>query len=394
MMTVAGGCTSAPQQLGGPIATVPLETVALLPGKQVTGVAVTREGRVFVNSPRWSDDFNGLSVAELLPGGTLRPVPSSAFNAWAPAGSTPWGGAATDATMDTPAPTPQGAWVCVQSVHVDRKNRLWVLDPASPKFGGVVEGGAKLVELDPSGDKVLRTISFDASVAPAKSYLNDVRIDTATETAFITDSGIGGIVVVNLADGSARRVLDGNPAVMGDPAVVPVVQGVPLRAGGQPDGEPVTVHSDGIALDQVRGYLYWQALTGKTLYRIKTRFLRDATLSAERLAGEVENLGTTVVTDGMEIDEQGNIFFSSLETDAIVMRIPEGRLLTLAQDEQLSWPDSFAFGPGGTLYVTSARIHQTAGFKADASQPDPATQPFGVFRILLPESVRRLPSRR
>ena len=39
---------------------------------QVTGVAATADGRIFVNFPRWTDDAP-ISVAEVLPGGELRP---------------------------------------------------------------------------------------------------------------------------------------------------------------------------------------------------------------------------------------------------------------------------------------------------------------------------------
>ena len=38
---------------------------------QVTGVAVSPRGRVFVNSPRWDKDVE-VSVAEVMPDGTLR----------------------------------------------------------------------------------------------------------------------------------------------------------------------------------------------------------------------------------------------------------------------------------------------------------------------------------
>ena len=47
-----------------------------------TGVAVSREGRVFVNYPRWSDDVP-LSVAELKDGEPVA-FPSAEWNRWAP----------------------------------------------------------------------------------------------------------------------------------------------------------------------------------------------------------------------------------------------------------------------------------------------------------------------
>lgn len=364
-----------------------LETVAQFPGKQITGVAVSRQGRIFVSSPRWHDDFDGLSVASLSSDGALSPFPDAAWNAWTAAPSNP-----SDDPAATPA-DPLNTWVCVQSVHVDLKNRLWVLDPASPKLAGVIPGAAKLVELDPKSGKVNRIIRFDDTVAPTKSYLNDVRIDTETETAYLTDSGLGGIIVVNLADGASRRFLDNDPSVLADDGLIPVVGGIPLRFGGTPDGAPLVVHSDGIALDQVRGHLYWQSLTGKTLHRIRTKLLREAKLTPDKLAAEVENLGSTLVTDGMEVDEKANLYYTALEKNALILRIPDGRQILLAQDERLAWPDSLAFGPSGTLYVSTARIHQTAWFNSNSTQPDPQTQPFGIYKIKLPLAVRQLPQR-
>ena len=48
---------------------------------QATDVSVTSDGRTFVNFPRWTDDAP-ISVAEVLPGGKLRPYPDARWNAW------------------------------------------------------------------------------------------------------------------------------------------------------------------------------------------------------------------------------------------------------------------------------------------------------------------------
>src|SRR5438552_11639898 len=44
-----------------------LQEIASFPNQQVTGVAVSKSGRVFVNFPDWSDDHT-ISVAEVIDG--------------------------------------------------------------------------------------------------------------------------------------------------------------------------------------------------------------------------------------------------------------------------------------------------------------------------------------
>src|SRR5260370_18745481 len=44
-------------------------------------------------------------------------------------------------------------------------------------------------------------------------------------------------------------------------------------------GKPFQANSDGIEIDNANGYLYYQALVGRTLYRIKLADLENAKLS-------------------------------------------------------------------------------------------------------------------
>ncbi|MEJ2722535.1 MAG: L-dopachrome tautomerase-related protein [bacterium] len=196
--------------------------------RQWTGIAVSRSGRVFVNFPRWSANVP-VSVGELKKDGTVDPYPNRELNRWK--------------TGDDPAQK----FVCVQSVYVDANNRLWILDPANPLFGGVVEGGAKLIRVDLASNTTVKTYHFDPETAPRKSYLNDVRVETKTGTAYMTDSGLGAIVVLDLETGDTRRLLDDDPST-GAEKVQITIDGKPI---------PVVVHSDGIALDDRGGWLYY-----------------------------------------------------------------------------------------------------------------------------------------
>src|SRR5207248_9994396 len=202
-------------------------------------------------------------------------------------------------------------FVCVQSVVVDDRDNLWVLDPAAPKMQEVVKEGPKLVKIDLATNQVVQTIPFGEDVAPKKSYLNDVRIDTRTDTAFITESANGAIIVVDLKSGKARRLLDGHPSTQPEKDVKLVVDGKALIE--QQKKMPPQIASDGIELDAKNGYLYYHALTGHTLLRIMTSFVTDETLGKHELESKVENVGQTPAPDGMHEGPHGSVYLTDPE---------------------------------------------------------------------------------
>lgn len=343
-----------------------LEPILMSPGFQWTGVAATGDGRVFVSFPNWDGPYHG-AVFEIVDG-VRRAYPDAQWNRWPPA----------ETDLD---PDPAFRFVCVQSVYVDAKNRLWVLDPASPNMAGVVSGAAKLVEIDLDTDQVVRVIRFDETVAPKQSYLNDVRIDAERNVAFITDSGLGAIVVVDLNTNTSRRVLANHKSTKAERGVVPIVGGRELRVGQTPGGAVPQIHADGIAYNPADDHVYFQALTARTLYRVPAGVLADFGAREFTIAAAVEAVGPSVATDGMAADSRGNLYFTALEEDAIAYRTPDGEYRTLVQSDHLAWPDSLAVTPDG-IYATTSRIHQTKKFSFDGLMP---REPYGLWRAPLPE---------
>lgn len=335
-----------------------LERVTFSDGVQLTGITVTDTGRTFVNFPRWRDI--PYSVAEVMDDGSFVPYPDEAWNSWTP----------EHERTDKPA------FVSVQSVVADG-GYLWVLDPASPGMEGVVDSGAKLVKIDLGSDTVERIYRFNREVAPKDSYLNDVRIDNEHNFAYITDSGLGGLVAVDLESGGQRHFLREHPSVKAEDVVLNMA-GEPLRFvdGGKPQ-----IHSDGIALDEARDQLYFHALTGYQLYRIPTRMLRDRSVRFQERHEAVEELGETPAPDGMLMGPNGNLYMGDLENGAVVYRSPDAEIYTLVQDPALKWPDSFSIGPGGWLYFTDSRIQDTEWFVEGAEVDE---MEFPVYKVKLP----------
>ncbi len=335
--------------------------VTSLGDNQATGVAIAHSGRAFVSFPRWSHDI-GPSVAELGDNGSLAPFPSVEWNDW---------------SEDDVANAAQH-FVCVQAIWVDGDDHLWILDPASPRFEGVVPGGAKLVEVDLGSNRVLRSIAFSNDIAPASSYLNDVRVDTKQHTAYITDSGLGGIIVVDLTNERPRRVLADHPSTKAE-LITPVVNGAPLQ---RTDGHVPQVHSDGIALDRDGTYLYFHALTGRSVYRVATQDLRDVSLPADMLGARVTHLATTAAADGMEIDTSGRLLVTDIEHSAIVALDVRGATpvpVVVAQSPLLDWPDSIAIAPDGSILVTASQIERMPIYRGFAAR----NEPYRLLRIEL-----------
>jgi sugar lactone lactonase YvrE len=363
---VAGAPARAQQetQRGARSGSVGIEKVAEF-AHQVTGVTVSERGRIFVNFPRWTEDAP-ISVAELRADGSLAPYPNAEWNAW------------RNARKDEL--TPGDHWVCVQSVVADGRGNLWVIDPAAPAAERIVPGGPKLVRISLARNSVAQVIHFDQTIAPQGSYLNDIRFSRDGTFAYITDSGAkGAIVVVELATGQARRVLDGHPSTQVKKGLVVMTDGRPLR---RPDGRDPEFAADGIARSADGRYLYWQAVKGDTLYRIATQVLDNQGFRGDDVSAYVEPYGLNGPADGLLIARgTDKMLITAIQEDAVKIRDlgdgPGAAPRILVQDPRLRWPDTFAQGPDGSVYVTTSRIQDSAWFNPDA----PPALPTQLWRL-------------
>jgi sugar lactone lactonase YvrE len=347
--------------LGFSVQAATLQEAVNLGNRQVTGVAVSKEGRLFVCFPRW-DEFKDLSVAEVLPDGQLQAFPLG------------WDQMGTSGSLEKKMPE-EGRLVCIQSVFVDDKNDLWILDSGAPNMGPLVSQ-PRLLQVDLRTNRVKKVFGFDAGAAPAGSYLNDVRIDTVRKFAYLTDSGLGALVVANLNTGTAYRVLTTHLSTKAEPDFILKVFG---RALVGPDNQPPRIHSDGLELSGDRNFLYYHALTGNTLYRIETAVLRDEKMSDEKRAEVIQKVAKTPPTDGLAIDAKGSIYLTGLEDGSIRRITPEGPEEMVVTDERLSWPDSIAISPTGAIYVSASQIQNSARFNKGTSV---RTKPYIVYKVV------------
>lgn len=322
-MTEAVVQSSPGGQAPDPTCKMVLEHVAAF-DQQVTGVAVAGNGRVFVCFPRREEDV-AVSVAEVRQDSTLHSFPNTGWNAY----------------RNAEPLSLADHFVCVQSVTVDLQGFLWVLDPAAPGNKFNKPGGVKLLKFDLASDALVQSIVFDTAAAPQGTYLNDVRVSPDGRFAYLTDSGQrGALLVVELSGGRVRRVLDGHPVTQPEADVVVHADGHELRKA---DGRPTLFAADGIALDVEGQWLYWQALTGRTLYRLPASALNDPDLPPAHLEAAIERVGTTGVADGLWMDRAGNLYVTNPEDDGLKLRRPDGSMATQIQDRRAA----LAGQPGG-----------------------------------------------
>lgn len=305
-----------------------------------SGIAVSTEGRVFVTFP-WLDQQPSAAVAELTPQGDAVPYPNTAWNEW-------------DAK---PGPSALRAIVSAQALTITRETDgefLWILDSGNPREHGVVVAGPKLFKIDLADDTVAQVFYFDHQRDfAADSVLSDVRVDPLRHTAYISDARRGGVYVVDLKQRETRAVLVAHESTRPDPGV-----SLPVTPTSADVGSPDTLRSGvaGLELSADGQHLYYHALAGRTLHRVPTAVLRDPQLGPQDLASRVENLGITgSAMDGLAFNhDEGDLFITALEHNAVFVRRTNGDIETLLADERLRWPDSLALAGDGYLYLTAS----------------------------------------
>jgi sugar lactone lactonase YvrE len=240
-------------------------------------------------------------------------------------------------------------------------------------------GKARLFEFDLATNKLKRRWEFNEKIAPKNSYLNDVRIDEEAQKAFITDSGIGGIVVLDLESGKARRVLDKHSSTKAEDIELSIERQLFTMQGKRAE-----IHSDGIALSPVDGRLYYQALTGYSLYSVPSEILSNPDAERKLLEKSVVKEGVTPASDGLIFDKSGNLYMGDLERNAISFRKPSGEMKILIQDERIKFPDTLTIDQQNRLLFTDSKLHQT---KMGESVKDLT---FEIYRVALPAETSSL----
>lgn len=351
---------TAPAFGSGPIK---VERIAYFPEQQSTGVAVSANGRIFISLPRISVDVP-VSLAELVDG-KLVTYPNDAWNAYRNAK-----GQDND---------PARQFVTAQAIVFDHQDNLWVVDPATPHRSGPLKGGAKLIRINIKTNQVEKVMYFDDQSVPEGASLNDVRFSPDDRFAYLSDVAnpghAGAIVIMDLHTGKAWRALDGDPSTQTAPDLYLMGDGKKLLT---PKGEGLQLHIDGIELSPDGKTFYWQALTGDTVYSAPTAELNDPQRAQHVKATAVAK---THPADGLWIDAAGRFFVSNPSEDSVEIADHVGApLRTLFKDKRMRWPDSFAQGPDGALYISASFIGDSPWFN-----PKATTTPSAVFKITATE---------
>ncbi|AQX03587.1 L-dopachrome tautomerase-related protein [Elizabethkingia anophelis] len=300
--------------------------VASVKGVQITTIGITKKGRVFVNAPRWR---NGVpfSVAEIV-NGRFIPYPNQAMNSWE------IGNTINDMKF-----------IAVQAVYA-KGDFLYVVDTANPMFTGTIISPRVFV-FNTLTNTLVKTYKLPDTVYTNNSYINDIRVDEGNRRIYMTDSGVPGLIVINLDTDESIRLLHEHAWTTAETNFL-TIKGKKWER---------TVHSDGIALNKNADTLFIHALTGYTLYGIPT-----AVLIKPSLLPTVKPLAIrTAAVDGMIMDDRGYLYYGDLENRIIQYLEPNRKIIrTLVNNSSVvNWPDGFALHKKFLYYVNS-RIQDTA----------------------------------
>jgi len=256
-------------------------------------------------------------------------------------------------------------------IAVDRFDRLWTID-----HGNHGMRSARIVAIDLVSGDVLRSQYFDESVAPTGSILQDLQVSADGRTIVIADASFWrkrpALIVYDVETGDARRVLEGHASVAAENYVIRTHDRDMAFLGGM-----VALRGgvDGIALGSE--WLYFGALNGSGLYRVRLRDLRNDDLPASQLAARVERYSDKPLSDGMSIDTAGGIYVTDVEHSAI-FRIDSSGPSTLIQSPEIRWPDALSFGPDGYLYVADSALPELI---LKSTEHIDANGPYRIFRF-------------
>lgn len=356
-----------PTRRAAPSTTVPapagnaLDIAARSPEFLCNAAALTAAGTMFLGLPRWTGMRDTPSVVRVDVDGVLQPFPGGAWNDWA---------------FGKPV---EDAFVQVNTVHVFGDDTLWVVDQGAPDHKATLPGAQKVLQFDTDSGALLRALRFDAGILPEGACLNDLRIWGSR--IYLTDSGLGALVVHDLATGQTLRRLEAHPLLLQS-------EMQPLRGSGRrvlvdADGGRLRLGCTFLEVSPDGEWLYFSTPTGP-FRRVPTALLCDVALDDDAVAAGIEDVAPVPSIYGSAMDSHGNLYLANAEQRCIEVVAPTGRRAVLAADERL-------VGPVAPFITRERRLLVPATQGEFLPELDGGRngieRPFLVLSMALPDSV-------
>lgn len=276
-------------------------------------------------------------------------------------------------------PFPDGAsqsrlFDTVLGVAIDRFDRLWTID-----HGNHGLRTARLLAFDINTGELLHDQKFDRNIAPRGSFLQDVQVSADGRTVVIADASFWrkrpALIVYDIKTATAKRILEKHPSVSAENYLIrnqdrtmSFMGGIVSLRGGV----------DGIALGDE--WLYFGALSGSSLYRVRLSDIRDPSIPNTQIAARVDRVADKPLSDGLSIDNEGRVYITDVEHNAIFRLDQKAGLRTLIRSNRVRWPDALSFGPDGWLYVADSALSDVVLQSKDHIR---SRGPFRIFRVQL-----------
>ena len=240
----------------------------------------------------------------------------------------------------------------VLGLVIDRQDVLWTIDNGNHGFGT-----PRLLAFDLATGNVVHDYKFHPEIAPSGSFLQDLQVSADGSTVFIADASVWrknpAIVVYDVATRTARRLLEGHPAVNPQNFLVRN----PIRDMTFLNGlVSLKTGVDGITIDYQNQWLYFGAINHDGLFRVRVKDLLDPMLPARQLDDEVERFSDKPLSDGLSSDQGGNVYITDVEHGSVFIVGQDRALKTLIRSAKIRWADGLSFGPDGWLYLADSAI--------------------------------------
>ncbi|NHN86109.1 gluconolactonase [Acetobacter musti] len=340
-----------------PEATAADLTPALTSASQIIdAVIVLPDGRLVLEAPRWLENSPPqLSIARPGASSEITPYPDQNWNA--------------------PDGQVSQHFVAITGMTLTSDGKLWVVDSGVPDREKPPVAPARLISIDTTTNQVNKILPIPASALRRGSILGGIAVHA--QTAYVPDSGVAGLLAIDLQTGETRRALD---------RVQALTAGRPIEAAAgivkAPDGKPLAIDASLIAVSPDGKWLYVQPYCGP-LFHIATSLFSDPGSTSTALQESATRWYKTHSLGGLTVGPDGTLYWADVTTGSIDS-YTEGRIPHhLITDPRLRWPGGLSLS-GGFLYVPASQLDQAARFHNGHSM---VRWPVTIYKFRVPEDA-------